>query len=85
LEITLANHCPGIIGHAELLSLGAVPSWLGDELRAAWRAAHEEALEAYRVWRGTGGGELYAAYRAAQDRADAAQDALALSAGRVGR
>jgi hypothetical protein len=63
-----------------LVGLGGLESWLGDELRVAWRAAHEEAVEAYRAWRGTRGGEAYAAYRAAQDRADAAQDALALSA-----
>ena len=43
----------------------------------AWNDAHEEAEEAYRVWRASGAGEDYAVYRAAQDREDAAQDALA--------
>ena len=42
-----------------------------------WSDAHEEAEEAYRVWRFGGRGEAYAVYRAAQDREDAAQDTLA--------
>ena len=42
--------------------------------RDAWREAHDDAVEAYGAWRAGGS---YAAYRAAQDRADAAQDALA--------
>jgi hypothetical protein len=72
-------------GGIALLSRGTVAPWLVRELQAAWRAAHQDAVDAYRVWRGSGGGELYAAYRAAQDRADAAQDALALSAAGVER
>jgi hypothetical protein len=59
-------------------------SWLVDELRLAWRAAHEASVDAYRVWQRSRGGETYTVYRAAQDRADAAQDALALSATRSG-
>lgn len=47
------------------------------ELYTAWSDAHEEAEEAFRDWRLRGGGVHYAAYRAAQDREDAAQDALA--------
>ena len=43
----------------------------------AWSDAHEEAEEAYGEWRVRGGACRYAAYRAAQDREDAAQDALA--------
>jgi hypothetical protein len=43
----------------------------------AWREAHDDAVEAYGAWRTAGSGGLYATYRAAQDRADAAQDALA--------
>jgi hypothetical protein len=43
----------------------------------AWSDAHEEAEDAYWAWRATGGSDAYAAYRAAQDREDAAQDALA--------
>jgi len=49
-----------------------------DGLRAAWRAAHEEASRALAAWRRSPGREAFAAFRAAQDRADAAQDALAV-------
>jgi hypothetical protein len=43
----------------------------------AWSDAHEEAEDALWRWRRFGGAALYAAYRAAQDREDAAQDLLA--------
>ena len=44
----------------------------------AWREAHEESARAWGEWRAAPGDErAYAAYRAAQDRVDAAQDALA--------
>ena len=46
----------------------------------AWSDASEEAEHAYWRWRHQGGAEAYAVYRAAQDRADAAQDALAFAA-----
>jgi hypothetical protein len=42
----------------------------------AWRDARADADWALANWRLHGGGETYAAYRAAQDREDAAQDAL---------
>ena len=42
----------------------------------AWSDAHEDAELALVQWRVSGGAEAYAAYRAAQDREDAAQDAL---------
>jgi hypothetical protein len=42
----------------------------------AWREAHDEAAEAYRAWVASGSRTAYATYRAAQDREDAAQDAL---------
>jgi hypothetical protein len=52
------------------------PGWSLDA--EAWRDAHEEAAWALRRWRGAPGDRAaYAAYRAAQDREDAAQDALA--------
>ena len=51
------------------------PTW--NALYGAWNDAHEEAESAYRDWRHGGGAPAYAAYRAAQDREDAAQDALA--------
>lgn len=43
----------------------------------AWREARDEAAEAYGAWRASRTRAAYAAYRAAQDREDAAQDALA--------
>jgi hypothetical protein len=44
----------------------------------AWRDAHEEAQRAWGAWRAAPGDpRAYAVYRAAQDREDAAQDALA--------
>ncbi len=45
----------------------------------AWSDAHEEAEGAWRTWRSGGGREAYATYRAAADREDAAQDAVAAS------
>jgi hypothetical protein len=53
------------------------PIW--NELYDAWSDAHEEAEEAYREWRLRADRASYAAYRAAQDREDAAQDALAIA------
>ena len=53
------------------------PLW--NEVYDAWSDAHEEAEEAYRDWRARGDAFSYAAYRAAQDREDAAQDALAFA------
>jgi hypothetical protein len=43
----------------------------------AWSDAHEEAEDAYLLWRAAATADAYAAYRAAQDREDAAQDTLA--------
>ena len=48
-----------------------------DELVLAWRSAHSEATAALECWRGWRTREAFAAFRAAEDRADAAQDALA--------
>jgi hypothetical protein len=54
---------------------GREPGWSLDA--EAWRDAHEDAASAWRAWRGAPGDRLaYAAYRAAQDREDAAQEAL---------
>jgi hypothetical protein len=53
---------------------------LGPDFNAvydAWSDAHEEAEHAYRSWLTTGTAGDYVVYRAAQDREDAAQDALA--------
>jgi hypothetical protein len=51
--------------------------WVREELGDTWRAANGEARSAYEQWRRTRSREDFVAYRAAQDRADAAQDALA--------
>jgi hypothetical protein len=62
---------------AKLLDSHApTPAWLVEELRFAWREAHEEAARAYDHWRRSRGSEAYARYRASQDRADTAQDVL---------
>ena len=53
------------------------PAWPDDELVLAWHAAQADALAAYRTWCVWPGREAYTGYRAAQDRADAAQEALA--------
>ena len=60
-------------------------SWLFDELADAWRAAQAEAMYAYEHWRGTADADAFAVYRAAQDRADQAQDVLAERAARERR
>ena len=51
----------------------------GDPLRCAWAAAEADAALAYDAWqeRRDGRGFAFAVYRAAADRAAAAQDALA--------
>jgi hypothetical protein len=47
-----------------------------DVLMEVWRAAQDEADQAYAVWRDLRGTDAYLLYRAAADRADAALDAL---------
>ena len=42
-----------------------------------WRDAQAEATLAYAAWCNSPGADAYSVYRAAQDRADAAHDALA--------
>jgi hypothetical protein len=51
----------------------------------AWRRAQAHARQAYEEWRREGGASAYWAYRAAQDRADSAQDELALRLQRASR
>jgi hypothetical protein len=48
-----------------------------EELSFVRREAQAEATIAYEDWRLWPGGDSYTVYRAAQDRADAAQDELA--------
>jgi hypothetical protein len=56
--------------------LRRTPDW--SPVLEAWRDAAEEAAGAFARWRSAPGDRVaYAGYRAAQDREDAAQDALA--------
>jgi hypothetical protein len=48
-----------------------------DELFTIWSAARAEANLAYEAWCGSPGSSAYVVYRAAEDRADAAEQALA--------
>lgn len=52
-------------------------AWRRDELWLVWQAAQFDALAAYRSWSASRGAAAYSVYRAAQDRADRAQDELA--------
>jgi hypothetical protein len=52
----------------------------GDVPHDVWRAAQDEADQAYAVWRDRRGADAYLAYRAAADRADAAFDVLRAAA-----
>ena len=54
-----------------------------EELKFVHREAQAEACLAYEDWRRLRSGDAYAVYRAAQDRADAAQDDLARLSGRI--
>ena len=47
-----------------------------DERFAIWSAARAEANLAYEAWCAHPGSAAYSVYRAAEDRADAAEDAL---------
>jgi hypothetical protein len=51
-----------------------------DELFTIWSAARAEANLAYQAWCDMRGPDGYAVYRAAEDRADAAEQALILAA-----
>jgi hypothetical protein len=62
--------------HAPITEAEYLRVWLG-EIRAGWEAAREEAQWALGAWRASPGAAAYARYRAAADRADAAQDELA--------
>jgi acyl-CoA reductase-like NAD-dependent aldehyde dehydrogenase len=62
--------------HAPIAEAEYLRVWL-TEIRAGWEAAREEAQSALDAWRAAPGTTTYAVYRAAADRADAAQDELA--------
>jgi hypothetical protein len=53
-----------------------IPQRVRDELFVLWSAARAEANIAYDAWCSTPGPDAYAVYRAAEDRADAAEVAL---------
>jgi hypothetical protein len=62
----------------ELVLTSAFADTLDDDpLRCAWAAAEADAALAYDAWRSTPDRASFTVYRAAADRADAAQDALA--------
>lgn len=61
----------------ELLVVTSAEGGLLVELLDAWRSARDECNAAYEAWCQAPGSSPYAVYRAAADRADAAQDALA--------
>jgi hypothetical protein len=52
-----------------------------EEVFALWSAARAEANLAYDAWCAAPGPDTYAVYRAAEDRADAAEADLAHAAG----
>jgi len=60
---------------------GELPAGV-DERHEVWGAAREEANAAYADWHVRPGADRYAVYRAAEDRADAAQAALTAAAAR---
>lgn len=62
---------------AMVFSMPIEPKSLAERLWWAWDEAQGAAELAYWDWTHAGGRDAYFAYRAAQDRADAAQDALA--------
>ena len=59
---------------------GPTAPWVFRVLSHARQSAQLEATDAYEEWRRTPGPKTYGAFRAAQDQADAAQDALARAA-----
>jgi hypothetical protein len=65
-----------------LLATGTPLCWAVAELLQVWRDAQAQARRAYEGWRNCPGAEAYAVYRAAQDRADAAQGALSAKSAR---
>jgi hypothetical protein len=52
-----------------------------DQLFTVWSAARAEANLAYSAWCEAPGADAYVVYRAAEDRADAAEHALAATPG----
>jgi hypothetical protein len=67
---------PARSSEQSLAYAGGAPALRGP-LAWDWRDAQAEARLAYAAWCRRPGADAYAVYRGAQDRADAAQDALA--------
>jgi hypothetical protein len=65
------------LAHAAQLGGNRTQAWMFYELQYVRREAQAEAELAYAAWSELAGRDGYAVYRAAQDRADAAQDQLA--------
>jgi hypothetical protein len=59
---------------------GMTTAQVHDELFTIWSAARAEANLAYSAWCDAPGSDAYVVYRAAEDRADAAEHALMASA-----
>jgi hypothetical protein len=59
-----------------VLAAEADAVWFADELTYEWRGAQDEAVVAYQGWCESPGPNGYAVCRAAQERADQAQDVL---------
>jgi hypothetical protein len=53
------------------------PAQCHDEFFTVWSAARAEANLAYEAWCAEPGADAYTVYRAAEDRSDAAEQALA--------
>lgn len=70
------GYVDALLDHAEWTSPGL--AWSG--AYEAWSVARKQAASALAAWSANRTPEAYAIYRAAQDREDAAQDALARGA-----
>ena len=60
---------------------GMTAAQVHDQLFTVWSAARAEANLAYSAWCEAPGADAYVVYRAAEDRADAAEHALAATRG----
>jgi hypothetical protein len=80
--MTIEDEIRALLAHVDettelLLAAGADRNWALDQLNHEWQLARRLARRAYEQWLHSPGHETYTTYRAAQDRADAAQDVLA--------
>jgi hypothetical protein len=64
-----------MIGNPQAI-FDSLEPWTLDDPLWLWRQSQAHARLAYEHWRRERGATAYAVYRAAQDRADSAQDAL---------